>query len=82
MQTQCCGCYGPVGETANYCDTNCNPLNGGSIIDPKNLYTWVWVRSSLPKRIWNRCMEYQSQDGNGQLQWYTLVGDFTTPEKV
>ena len=27
-------------------------------------------------------MEYQSQDGNGQLQWYTLVGDFTIPEKV
>ena len=27
-------------------------------------------------------MEYQKQDENGQLQWYTLVGDSAIPEKV
>ena len=27
-------------------------------------------------------MEYQSQNGNGQLEWYTLIGDSTIPEKV
>ena len=77
----CCGCFGPAGGTANYCDTQCNPINGGTSIDPKNIYSWVWVRSSMPKRIWNRCMEYQSQDENGQLQWYTLMGDSVVAEK-
>ena len=36
---QCCECYGPVGGTVNYCDTKCNPLNGGTIINPKKIYT-------------------------------------------
>ena len=27
-------------------------------------------------------MEYQKQDENGQLQWYTLVGDSAIPKKV
>ena len=27
-------------------------------------------------------MEYQSQNGNGQFQWYTLVGESAIPEKV
>ncbi len=80
--TQCCGCFGQVGGTANYCDTQCNAINGGTYLDPKGIYTWVWVRSSLPKRIWNRCMEYQSEDENGQIQWYNLVGDSIVPEKV
>ena len=82
MHTQCCGCYGPVGGTADYCDTKCNPLNGGTIIDSKKIYIWVWVRSTLPKQIWNRCMEYQRQDESGQLQWYTLVGGSAIPKKV
>ena len=79
---QCCGCFGPIGGTANYCDTNCNAINGGTVIGATKIYTWVWVRPSLPKRVWNRCMEYQSQDENGQLEWFTLVGDSTIPEKV
>jgi hypothetical protein len=27
-------------------------------------------------------MEYQSEDENGQLQWYNLVADSAVPEKV
>ena len=27
-------------------------------------------------------MEYQSQDENGQVQWYTLVGNSVIPQKV
>ena len=27
-------------------------------------------------------MEYQSQDGNGQLQWQHLIDDSAIPEKV
>ena len=27
-------------------------------------------------------MEYQSQDENGQVQWYTLVGNSVIPKKV
>ncbi len=27
-------------------------------------------------------MEYESQDGNGQLEWLHLVGDSAIPEKV
>ncbi|CAB4034088.1 Hypothetical predicted protein, partial [Paramuricea clavata] len=81
LHGKCCGCFGPAGGTANYCDTKCNAINGGTIIGAKTVYAWVWVRSRLPKRVWNRCMEYKSQDENGQFQWYTLIGDSAIPEK-
>ena len=77
----CCACYGPVGHKGNYCNKQCNDANGGTVIDSKNVYTWVWVRPSLPKQVWYKCMEYQSQDEHGQIQWYTLTGDSVTPEE-
>ncbi|XP_028396090.1 uncharacterized protein LOC114520085 [Dendronephthya gigantea] len=81
LLNSCCGCYGPVGGTANYCTPQCTVINGGTKIDAKNVFTWVWVRTSLPKHIWKRCMEYQKKDDSGQLQWYNLIGDSTIPEK-
>ncbi|XP_046843366.1 uncharacterized protein LOC124437432 isoform X2 [Xenia sp. Carnegie-2017] len=77
----CCGCFGPPGGTDNYCGTKCDAINGGSIINSKNIYTWIWVRSNLPKRLWNKCMEYQSEDEFGQMQWYILKGDSAAPKK-
>ncbi|XP_046843367.1 uncharacterized protein LOC124437433 [Xenia sp. Carnegie-2017] len=77
----CCGCFGPPGGTDNYCGTKCNAINGGSIINSKNIYTWIWVRSNLHKRLWNKCMEYQSEDEFGQMQWFILKGDSVVPKK-
>ena len=45
-------------------------------------YTWFWVRTSLPKRVWNRCMEYKVKSEGGDMISYRLLDGDTTPEKV
>lgn len=77
---QCCGCYGPVDGTKNYCTQNCQAINGGTVT--KNVYTWFWVRSSLPKRLWKKCMEYQVKRDDGKLISYKLVGHSVVPVEV
>ncbi|CAB4017887.1 Hypothetical predicted protein, partial [Paramuricea clavata] len=74
---KCCGCFGPVGGKKNYCGTECRAKNGGTIV--KNLYTWFWVRSSLPKRVWNKCMEYKVTVAQGKVVWYKLYHGNTVP---
>lgn len=76
---QCCGCFGPVGGRSNYCTGKCKAINGGTVV--KRVYTWFWVRSSLPKRVWRRCMEYKTYK-NGRLQWFKLNGADTNPALV
>ncbi|CAB3983921.1 Hypothetical predicted protein [Paramuricea clavata] len=73
----CCGCYGPAGGTKNYCAQNCNAINGGVVT--KNVFTWFWVRSSLPKRLWKKCMDYQVKRNDGKLISYKLVGHNVVP---
>ena len=48
----------------------------------KQTYTWYWVRTSLPKSVWNRCMEYKVMNENGDMVSYRLLDGNTTPEKV
>ena len=38
------------------------------------------MRSSLPKRLWNKCMEYKVIE-NGVPVWYKLTGDKLLPLK-
>ena len=76
---KCCGCYGPKNGKKEYCAAGCNSQNGGSI--NKNVYTWFWVRSSLPKLMWSKCMEYKVIE-NGAALWYKLTGDTLLPLKV
>ncbi|CAB4004934.1 Hypothetical predicted protein [Paramuricea clavata] len=75
----CCGCYGPVGGTKDYCAENCKAINGGTVI--KNVFTWFWVRSSLPKRLWKKCMDYQVKRDDGKLISYKLIGHGVVPVK-
>ena len=77
---KCCGCYGPVGGTKNYCAQNCQAINGGTVT--KNVNTWFWVRSNLPKRLWKKCMDYQVKGDDGKLISYKLVGHSVVPVKV
>ena len=76
----CCGCFGPVGGTDDYCGHDCTAKNGGTV--KKHTYTWFWVRTSLPKRVWNRCMEYKVKSEDGNMVSYRLMDGNTTPEKV
>ena len=72
MYLQCCGCFGPVGGKKNITVGHyCTAKNGGTIV--KNVYTWFWVRPSLPKRVWNKCMEYKVTVAPGKEVWYKYI---------
>ena len=77
---QCCGCFGPVGGKKNYCGAECTAKNGGTT--EKNVYTWFWVRSSLPKKVWNKCMEYKVTVSPGKEVWYKLYHGNNVPVLV
>ncbi|CAB4037073.1 Hypothetical predicted protein, partial [Paramuricea clavata] len=76
----CCGCFGPIGGTSDYCGDDCTAKNGGTVVK-KNIYSWFWVRTSLPKSVWNRCMEYNVKNENGDMVSHRLFDGNTTPEK-
>ncbi|CAB3988225.1 ---NA--- [Paramuricea clavata] len=76
----CCGCYGPVGGTKDYCAENCQAINGGTI--SKHVFTWFWVRSSLPKIVWKKCMDYKLKRNDGKLTWYKFVRGSVVPIEI
>ncbi|CAB4032105.1 Hypothetical predicted protein, partial [Paramuricea clavata] len=78
-KTKCCGCFGPAGGTNDYCGTNCKKRRNGTIL--KNVYSWFWVRSSIPKKVWNKCMDYKVTTPNGDTVRYKLLDGNPTPEK-
>ena len=80
LYNQCCGCYGPEGGTKDYCAENCKAINDGTVT--KNVFTWFWVRSSLPKRLWKKCMDYQVKRNDGKLISYKLIGHSGVPVEV
>ena len=77
---KCCGCFGPAGETKEFCAHECKPLNGGTITT--NVYTWFWVRSALPKSLWKKCMEYKVTKNSDEEVWYKLLGSSSVPTVV
>ena len=48
----------------------------------KDIFTWFWVRSSLPKKLWKKCMDYEVKLDNGKSIWYKLVGHDVIPVLV
>ena len=80
MYLQCCACYGPPGGKDVYCLKECQPVNGGTVT--KHASAWFWVRLNPPRKVWEKCMEYQSEDENGDSAWYKLVGDRNIPVEV
>ena len=69
-----------MGGTNNYCSKQCKAINGGTV--STNIYTWFWVRSALPKRVWNKCMEYKITKANGDVAWFKLVGGNVNQKEV
>ncbi|XP_028393585.1 uncharacterized protein LOC114517928 [Dendronephthya gigantea] len=76
---KCCACYGPKGGTKNYCSSDCTPINEGEIT--KNVHVWIWVRSSIPKRAWRKCIEYVVTNKNGNNVTYSLDEETGTRRK-
>ncbi|CAB4037077.1 ---NA---, partial [Paramuricea clavata] len=77
---KCCGCFGPAGGTDDYCGTYCKKRRNGTVT--KNVYSWFWVRSSIPKKVWNKCMDYKVTTPSGDTVRYKLLDGNPTPEKV
>ena len=77
---QCCSCFGPKNGKKEYCAKECESKNNGTV-HKKNVYTWFWVRSSLPKRPWSKCMDYKVKE-SGKIVWYKFVGDSEIPVLV
>ena len=69
-----------MGGTKDYCTENCKAINGGTVA--KNVFMWFWVRSSLPKRLWKKCMDYQVKRNDGKLISYKLIGHNVAPVEV
>ena len=76
---KCCACYGPKGGTDNYCLKNCSAINGGKVIT--QVVTWIWIRSSLPKRVWRKCIDFTTTDKNGKKEMYRLDEETGLKEK-
>ena len=76
---QCCGCHGPMNGKQNYCFVKCQPRNGG--VFEANVSTWFWVRTSLSKKLWTKCIDYKIEE-NGTYVWYKLIGDSEIPIEV
>ncbi|XP_028403519.1 uncharacterized protein LOC114526201 isoform X2 [Dendronephthya gigantea] len=76
---KCCACYGPRGGRDVYCLEECEATNGGTIT--KHASAWFWVRLNPPRKVWEKCMEYRSEDESGDSAWYKLEGDRNIPVK-
>ncbi|XP_028413259.1 uncharacterized protein LOC114536107 [Dendronephthya gigantea] len=75
----CCSCFSPPDSTDDLCGTDCKAKPGANVV--KNVYSWFWVRSSSPKKVWNKCMDYKVSEANGDEVWYKLVGQNAVPKR-
>lgn len=80
LHFQCCACYGPVDGNGVYCGKECKAKNGGTVT--KHAHAWFWVRLNPPQKVWEKCMEYKTEEEDGDAAWYKLIGDRNTPVKV
>ena len=65
---KCCACFGPDSKQ-DYCAPRCQAINGGTVLKEKdNITVWFWIRSSLPKRVWKQCMEFNEKNREGKLE--------------
>ena len=68
ISLQCCTCFGPDTKQ-DYCAPKCQAINGGTVLKEKdNISVWFWIRSSLPKRVWKKCMEFQEKNSAGKFE--------------
>ena len=48
----------------------------------KKAFVWFWVRTSMPKRVWERCMEFKMKNADGKLEKYFIDPTTGTAHKV
>ena len=48
----------------------------------KNAFAWFWVRTSMPKRVWKRCMEFKLKTSQGVAETYFIDQITGTAHKV
>ncbi|XP_028411771.1 uncharacterized protein LOC114534515 [Dendronephthya gigantea] len=72
---KCCACFGPDSKK-DYCAPRCQAINGGTVLkEEDNITVWFWIRSSLPKRVWKKCMEFKETNDAGKLEiWHVEDG--------
>ncbi|XP_028391550.1 uncharacterized protein LOC114516313 isoform X2 [Dendronephthya gigantea] len=75
----CCSCFSPPGSTDDLCGTDCQAKPGANVV--KNVYSWFWVRTSSPKKVWNKCMDYKVSEAEGDEVWYKLIGQNVVPKR-
>ncbi|XP_028410572.1 uncharacterized protein LOC114533270 isoform X2 [Dendronephthya gigantea] len=76
---KCCGCFGPKGGRKDYCSQSCDKDINGDRVHENNVNTWYWVRSSVPKAVWKKCMDYKVKRRDGKTIWYKIVGSSAVP---
>ena len=59
----------------------CKAVNGGTILQSK-VYVWYWMRTSMPKREWKRCMEFKMKTEAGKMETYYIDRRTGTAHKV
>ncbi|CAB3989345.1 Hypothetical predicted protein, partial [Paramuricea clavata] len=85
---KCCACFGPDSKQ-DYCAPKCQAINGGTVLREKdNITVWFWIRSSLPKRVWKKCMEFKEKNSAGKMETFRVEdgirrkGPCSVPEDV
>ncbi|XP_028411772.1 uncharacterized protein LOC114534516 [Dendronephthya gigantea] len=69
---ECCACFG-ADSKKDYCAPRCQAINGGTVLKKEdNITVWFWIRSSLPKRVWKRCMEFKERNNAGKLETWRV----------
>ena len=57
----------------DYCARTWQAINGGMVLKKENNITsWFWIRSSLPKRVWKKCMEFKEENNVGKLETWRV----------
>ncbi|XP_028413273.1 uncharacterized protein LOC114536122 [Dendronephthya gigantea] len=75
----CCSCFSPPDSTEALCGTDCKAKPGANVV--KKVYSWFWARTSSPKKVWDKCMDYKVSEANGDEVWYKLVGQNVVPKR-
>jgi hypothetical protein len=67
----------------DYCAPRCEAMNGGTILKKDaTIRVWFWIRTSLPKRAWKKCMEFKERSSAGKLETWHVSDEGGIAKKV
>ena len=55
-------------------------MKGGRVT--KDVNTWIWIRSSLPKRVWRKCIDFTITGPDGKKEKYRVDEETGLRSKV